>query len=93
MVVHGTDPSIQPECWESGSEEGARVSNWAGGSRMPYVLVKENFLKWWIRVEGIGHGDARHLSEKIGEQPEEHCEDEKAVEFSIPSWMVGSEWP
>ena len=42
-------------------------------------------------MEGIGHGDARHLSEKIGEQPEEHCEAEKAVEFSIPSWMVGCE--
>ena len=40
-------------------------------------------------MEGIGHGDARHLSEKIGEQPEEHSEAEKAVEFSIPSWMVG----
>ena len=42
-------------------------------------------------MEGIGHADARHLSEKIGEQPEEHSEAEKAVEFSIPSWMVGRE--
>ena len=42
-------------------------------------------------MEGIAHGDARHLSEKIGEQPEEHCEAEKAVEFSIPSWMVSCE--
>ena len=42
-------------------------------------------------MEGIAHGDARHLSEKIGEQPEEHCEAEKYVEFSIPSWMVGRE--
>ena len=38
-------------------------------------------------MEGLAHGDARHLSEKIGEQPEEHNEAEKYIEFSIPSWM------
>lgn len=55
---------------------------------MPYVLVKENFLKWCIKVEGLVHTDVRHLAEKIGEQPEQHCEAEKSAEFSIPSWMV-----
>ena len=43
-------------------------------------------------MEGIAHGDARHLSEKIGEQPEEQSDTEKYVEFSIPSWMVGSKF-
>jgi hypothetical protein len=45
-------------------------------------------LKWWIKVEGITHADVRHLSEKIGEQPEQQSETEKSAEFSIPSWMV-----
>ena len=101
MVVHGKDPSIQPECWEQGGHLGARL---VGDSRMPYVLVKyvllsqhhynnkycrENFLKWWIKVEGLGHSEVRHLAEKIGEQPEQHSEADKSAEFSIPSWMVG----
>jgi len=88
MVVHGKDLSIQSECWENGSSAGARVSQWAPGGRMPYVLVKENFLKWWIKVEGLTHAEVRHLSEKIGEQPEQQSEEEKTAEFSIPSWMV-----
>jgi len=85
MVVHGQEPSIHPECWEQGDHERARLG---GDSRMPYVLVKENFLKWWIRVEGLGHSEVRHLAEKIGEQPEQHSEADKSAEFSIPSWMV-----
>ena len=90
MVVHGKDPSILTECWGSSEgSEGARVTQWTGGSRMPYVIVKENFLKWWIKVEGLAHGEVRHLSEKIGEQPEQQSEGEKSAEFSIPSWMVG----
>jgi hypothetical protein len=50
---------------------------------------RENYMKWWIKVEGITHGDVRQLSEKIGEQPEQQSETEKSAEFSIPSWIVG----
>ena len=49
---------------------------------------RENYLKWWIKVEGLTHGEVRHISEKIGEQPEQQNEEEKTAEFSIPSWMV-----
>jgi len=86
MVVHGKDHNIDSECWASGGP-GERARLW-GGSRMPYVLVKENFLKWWIKVEGLVHSDVRHLAEKIGEQPEQQSEADKTAEFSIPSWMV-----
>ena len=41
-----------------------------------------------MKVEGLTHGEVRHLSEKIGEQPEQQSDDEKTAEFSIPSWMV-----
>ena len=51
-------------------------------------ISRENFLKWWIKVEGLVHSDVRHLAEKIGEQPEQQSEADKSVEFSIPSWMV-----
>ena len=40
MVVHSKDTSVQKECWENVSVEGARVTHWADSSRMPYVLVK-----------------------------------------------------
>ena len=52
------------------------------------IFQRENLLKWWIKVEGITHVDVRHLSEKIGEQPEQQNDAEKTAEFSIPSWMV-----
>ena len=52
------------------------------------IFQRENLLKWWIKVEGIAHVDVRHLSEKIGEQPEQQSDAEKTAEFSIPSWMV-----
>ena len=55
------------------------------------ILFRENYLKWWIKVEGITYADVRQLSEKIGEQPEQQSETEKTAEFSIPSWMV-SKW-
>ena len=41
-----------------------------------------------MKVEGLTHGEVRHLSEKIGEQPEEQSDEEKTAEFSTPSWMV-----
>ena len=55
---------------------------------MPYIFVRENFYKWWVRVEGLAHGDVRTLVEKMGEQPEKVSDPEKTVEFSVPSWMV-----
>jgi len=30
----------------------------------------------------------RLLSEKVGDQPESHCDKEKKVEFSVPTWQV-----
>ena len=39
-------------------------------------------------MEGLVHSDARHLAEKIGEQPEQQSEADQSAEFSIPSWMV-----
>ena len=43
-------------------------------------------MKWWLKVEGITHADVRQLSEKIGEQPEQHSEAEKYAEFGIQPW-------
>ena len=45
-------------------------------------------FKWWVKVEGLNHAELRHLTEKIGEQPEKQNELEKTAEFSIPTWMV-----
>ena len=28
------------------------------------------------------------LSEKVGDQPESHCDKEKKVEFSVPTWQA-----
>ena len=41
-----------------------------------------------MKVEGLSHAELRHLTEKIGEQPEKQSEVEKIAEFSIPTWMV-----
>lgn len=50
---------------------------------------RENYFKWWIKVEGLNHTEIRHLAEKIGEQPESHqIEPDKLAEFSVPSWLV-----
>lgn len=79
------------QCWHQGRRDTARINNWTtgSGSRMPYVLVKENYFKWWIKVEGLNHTEIRHLAEKIGEQPESHqIEPDKLAEFSVPSWLV-----
>ena len=39
-------------------------------------------------MEGLNHTEVRHLTEKIGEQPEHQTEMEKLAEFSVPSWIV-----
>jgi hypothetical protein len=31
-------------------------------------IHRENYLKWWIKVEGITHVNVKQLSEKTGEQ-------------------------
>ena len=36
----------------------------------------------------MSHVDVRHLTEKLGEAPEQQSDKEKTAEFSIPSWMV-----
>ena len=36
----------------------------------------------------IQHFQTRLLSEKVSDQPENHDDKEKVVEFSIPSWQV-----
>ena len=51
-------------------------------------LFRENYFKWWIKVEGLNHTEIRHLAEKIGEQPEHQVDSEKLAEFSVPSWLV-----
>ena len=65
MVVHGKDPSILTECWGSSEgSEGARVTQWTGGSRMPYVLVKREVVHWNFRVRrGVNLGDRRYQAE------------------------------
>jgi len=90
MVLQGVDRQAgATHCWQQGRET-AKINNWtvSGSSRMPYVLVKENYFKWWIKVEGLNHTEVRHLAEKIGEQPEHQTEIEKLAEFSVPSWLV-----
>ena len=49
---------------------------------------RENYFKWWVKVEGLTHADLRHLTEKVGEQPEKQNELEKTAEFRVPSSMV-----
>ena len=95
MVVHGREQSLQRVCWENGGASArlppprpAQIR--PGLGRMPYVFVRENYFKWWVKVEGLNHADMRHLAEKIGEQPEQICDREKTAEFSIPSWMVSN---
>merc|ERR1719341_1871762 len=56
--------------------------------RMPYVTVTENAVKWWITVQGLNHREVRLLTEKVSDQPESHDDQEKIVEYSIPSWQV-----
>ena len=51
-------------------------------------ILRENYFKWWIKVEGLNHTEIRHLAEKIGEQPEHQVDSEKLAEFSVPSWLV-----
>ena len=41
-------------------------------------------------MEGLNHSEIRHLTEKIGEQPEHQADTEKLAEFSVPSWLVSS---
>ena len=53
-----------------------------------YFNYRENYFKWWIKVEGLNHTEIRHLAEKIGEQPEHQAETDKLAEFSVPSWLV-----
>ena len=52
------------------------------------IFFRENYFKWWIKVEGLNHSEIRHLAEKIGEQPEHQADTEKLAEFSVPSWLV-----
>ena len=95
MVVHGSEPSIIRVCFDNGSPARAGLSQspntskpGPGWCRMPYVFVRENMFKWWVTVEGLNLPESKHLAEKIGEQPEQLSDQEKTVEFSIPSWRV-----
>merc|ERR1711997_722023 len=56
--------------------------------RLSYITVQENAIKWWVTVNGLNHHETRLLSEKVSDQPENHDDKEKVVEFSIPSWQV-----
>jgi len=56
--------------------------------RLAYITVQENAIKWWVTVNGLNHHETRLLSEKVSDQPENHDDKEKIVEFSIPSWQV-----
>lgn len=86
MVVHGKGENTRGD--QHRSSETARLLLWHSPGRMPYVFVRENYFKWWVKVEGLNHAELRHLTEKIGEQPEKQNELEKTAEFSIPTWMV-----
>lgn len=90
MVVQGAERQAGiSHCWPPGKRESAKIHSWnISGVKMPYVLVKENYFKWWIKVEGLNHTEIRHLAEKIGEQPEHQVDSEKLAEFSVPSWLV-----
>jgi len=55
---------------------------------MPYLIVKENYVQWWVKVEGLPHQEVRQLAEKVGEQPELLTETDRLAEFSLPSWTV-----
>ena len=55
---------------------------------MPFVLVRENALKWWVTVHGLNHHEVRLLAEKVSDQPESVDDREKQGEFSLPSWQI-----
>jgi len=57
-------------------------------SRMPYITVRENAVKWWITVQGLNHHEVRLLAEKVSDQPESHNDKDKLAEFSVPSWQI-----
>ena len=37
-------------------------------SRMPYVFVRENAIKYWCTVQGLSHNEMRVLAEKVQDQ-------------------------
>jgi len=39
-------------------------------------------------VEGLAYPEVRHLSERLGEQAERHCDKDQVTEFSLPTWML-----
>ena len=57
-------------------------------SRMPYVFVRENAIKYWCTVQGLSHNEMRVLAEKVQDQPEAHDDRNKKAEFSLPTWLV-----
>ena len=63
-------------------------SHCARHAAMPYLIVKENYVQWWVKVEGLPHQEVRQLAEKVGEQPELLTETDRLAEFSLPSWTV-----
>ena len=57
-------------------------------SKMPYVFVRENAIKYWCTVQGLSHNEVRVLAEKVQDQPEVHDDKAKRAEFSLPTWLV-----
>ena len=54
------------------------------------VFSHSALLTRWVSVQGLNQPEMRLLVEKVSDQPETLDTVDKLIQFSLPSWQVGS---